>query len=85
MNAATAELMTVTIRVGGATWYPRLVIVRISKCCPVCGGPRGEPVARQYCEDGEFYTVDNWTNCCGHLDKYDDVYREAKAAGGVRS
>ena len=83
MSAPTVELMTVTIRIGGATWHPRIVNVRIPKQCPVCGGPRGEPVKNRYSEDGQFYWVHNWKNVCDHLDKYDDVYLEAKAAGEV--
>lgn len=59
----------------GWTYYP--MRVEISDNCPICGGKRGEPQERQYCEDGEFYTVDNWENPCGHLDKYKDVYNES--------
>ena len=85
MSAPHNEQMTVCIRIDGNTWYPKIVIVRISRRCPVCGGLRGEPVKNRYCEDGEFYWVHCWENACGHLDKYDDVYREAKASGEVLS
>lgn len=53
--------------------------VEISDHCPRCGGPRGEPVTRRYCEDGEYYDVSNWTNACGHLDMYAAVIQEATA------
>lgn len=83
MSGPTNERMVVTIRIGGNTWYPRIVTVSVLKRCPVCGGPRGEARSKRYSEDGEFYSVDNWENSCGHLDKYDDVYLEAKSAGEV--
>lgn len=51
--------------------------IQISDKCPVCGGPRGEPVDKRFCEDGEWYSVNTWTNPCGHVDKYADVLREA--------
>lgn len=59
----------------GWTYYP--VTVEIRDYCPVCGAKRGEPQARSYCEDGEHYTVDNWTNPCGHVDTYGMAYRES--------
>lgn len=51
--------------------------VRIHDRCPVCGGPRGTPVRRTFCEDGEWYSVDCWENPCGHRDMYADVLIEA--------
>lgn len=53
--------------------------IRIADTCPVCGGPRGEPVHRNQCEDGEWYPVDTWENPCGHLDKYAACLKEAAA------
>lgn len=50
--------------------------VEISDTCPVCGGPRGEPTKRAFCEDGHHYSVDCWSNPCGHIDSYRDVLRE---------
>ena len=50
--------------------------VEISNRCPQCGGPRGAPAKNRYHEWGEFYYADNWTNPCGHLDKYSDVLKE---------
>lgn len=50
--------------------------VEISDRCPVCGGPRGTPHKQRFCEDGEFYLVDCWTNPCGHVDKYPAVIAE---------
>lgn len=49
------------------------VVVRtldIPDTCPVCGGPRGEKRNLNQCDDGEFYSVDVWTNPCGHVDEY---------------
>lgn len=84
-TAVKVEQMTVCIRIGGATWYPRFITVTILKRCPLCGGPRGESIKSRYCEDGEFCWVHNWKNPCGQLDEYDDVYLEAKAMGEVLS
>jgi len=51
--------------------------VDISDKCPACGGARGEPRKTRYHEWGEFYYVDNWTNPCGHIDKYSAVLNES--------
>lgn len=59
----------------GWTFYP--VTVEISDNCPVCGAKRGTPSKNRYCEDGEFYYLDNWKNPCGHLDTYKDTYIES--------
>lgn len=53
--------------------------VVISNRCPQCHGPRGMPQSRHFFEDGCSYSADVWTNPCGHLDKYEDVLREAAA------
>jgi len=58
----------------GWTFYP--VKIEIADNCPVCGAKRGDPHPRSYCEDGEWYTVDNWENPCGHIDTYQMAYRE---------
>jgi len=63
----------------GRELYFRVVNITISDRCPVCGGKRGEPVLSRYCEDGEWYSVHNWANPCGHLDKYEDVIKEHQA------
>jgi len=52
--------------------------VRISDNCPVCGGPRGILRGHNFYEDGESFFVHQWDNPCGHIDKYSDVYHEAK-------
>ncbi|MFE7954443.1 hypothetical protein [Streptomyces sp. NPDC057413] len=55
--------------------------VTVPATCPQCGGPRGADTvnAWRFCEDGEWYTVDRWTNPCGHVDMYAAVLREARA------
>ncbi len=61
--------------------------VEIADACPACGGDRGRPVPRRFCEDGEWYDADCWANPCGHVDKYAAVLAEAAAAaaeGGAR-
>ena len=69
-------------RAEGARWghggpLVMLRTVEIADRCPTCGGPRGEPALRRYCEDGEWYDVSRWDNPCGHIDLYDDILREA--------
>ncbi len=59
-------------------WDRRIVKVEIGENCPVCGGPRGEPYPYNFHEDGEWLTVDRWDNTCGHVDHYQDVYKEAQ-------
>lgn len=53
--------------------------VVIADTCSKCGGQRGDPVKRSFCEDGDWYTVDTWRNPCGHIDRYVDVLTEARA------
>lgn len=53
--------------------------VTISNTCPVCGGERGEPRNLNQCDDGAHYSVDIWTNPCGHVDYYAAVVEEARA------
>ncbi len=61
-------------------WPVGTVTVTISDRCPVCGGKRGEPQSYSFCEDGEWYSIDQWQNPCGHVDKYVNVLKEAAAA-----
>jgi hypothetical protein len=65
----------------GWTFYP--VTIEISNNCPKCGGPRGEPVDRNYYEDDEWYCLSNWVNPCGHVDYYGDVLVESGYVKGV--
>ncbi len=60
----------------GWTYYP--MMVNITDYCPICGRKRGEPKGYNFCEDGEWFHVDKWENSCRHIDKYKDVYFEAK-------
>lgn len=60
--------------------------------CPQCGGPRGVDIDGQstvrnhnFHEDGEWLSVDVWTNPCGHVDMYEAVLAEARAAEGGAS
>ncbi|MEU6929035.1 hypothetical protein AB0A05_07705 [Streptomyces sp. NPDC046374] len=61
-----------------------IVTVDVAAECPTCGGPRGKAVAYRFCEDGEWYTVDRWTNLCGHLDHYDAVLKEHRGRQEAR-
>ena len=69
---------------GGDGWTYYTMMVEISDYCPICGWRRGEPKLNQYCEDGEFYTVHNWDNACGHKDMYKDVYFESLRLKGEK-
>lgn len=60
----------------GWTYYP--MTVEIPDQCPKCGGKRGETRPYNFHEDGQWFTVDQWDNPCGHLDKYKDVYFESR-------
>lgn len=83
--------MTVLVRdrAAEATWgsgptNPVVRRVTVSARCPRCGGPRGEARGLNQHDDGAWYSVDVWTNQCGHEDLYRDVVREAaqRARGG---
>lgn len=56
--------------------------VAVGDRCPACGGPRGVPQLQQFCEDGDWYSVDCWSNPCGHVDMYAAVLAEAAAVKG---
>ena len=71
--------MNVTVIVRKDGWITGTRNVTIADTCPVCGGKRGMPTVRNFCEDGEWYSIDAWTNECGHIDKYVNVLAEAKA------
>ena len=54
--------------------------VEIGDKCPKCGGERGTPYFSRFCEEGDFYSVSNWSNPCGHVDMYEEVLAEARTA-----
>jgi hypothetical protein len=71
---------------GEAPWgvgptNPVVRTVEISTSCPRCGGKRGEPRNLNQSEDGAHYSVDVWTNPCGHVDMHADVVKEAAERG----
>ncbi|MEU9033841.1 hypothetical protein AB0D45_02835 [Streptomyces sp. NPDC048352] len=77
------DRMTVRIRHDGdGPGYSGVgvVTVTISTRCPACGGPRGWETVRphHFHHDGDQYTVDRWTNPCGHTDMYVAVLRESR-------
>ncbi|MFF2612279.1 hypothetical protein [Kitasatospora sp. NPDC058046] len=57
-----------------------VVTVTISTRCAQCGGPRGWDTVRAHrqSEDGDWFTVDQWRNPCGHIDMYAAVLRESR-------
>lgn len=64
--------------IDGDGWIYHPLTINIADYCPVCRCKRGEPYQYRFCEDGEWFVVDKWNNSCGHIDKYEDVYEEAK-------
>lgn len=79
------ETMTVRVRdrSAEAPWGvgPTSPVVRrvtISAACRACGGRRGVPSNLNQCDDGVYYSVDVWTNVCGHVDAYAAVVKEAR-------
>ncbi|ONF62273.1 hypothetical protein AVR91_0238580 [Amycolatopsis keratiniphila subsp. keratiniphila] len=64
---------------GTSAPYPAIRRVEISRCCPTCGGQRGEPRNHNFYEDGQHLSCDVWDNPCGHVDMHEAVLAEAKA------
>lgn len=62
---------------GSGRTTPVTRTVTISDRCPECGGPRGEPQGVNRCDDGAYFWVQEWANPCGHVDRYEDVVKEA--------
>lgn len=72
--------MTVTVTdLSGLPDGPvRVVAVTVSRRCPRCGRPRGEPYPVSWREsDGTVIECYRWSNPCGHTDLYRDVLIEA--------
>lgn len=78
---------TMTVRVrdrsaeapwGSGPTNPIVRTVTIAANCPVCGKRRGTPSNLNQYEDGVHYSVDIWTNPCGHADPYVAVVEEAR-------
>jgi hypothetical protein len=36
------------------------------------------PYNYNFCEDGEWFSVDRWENPCGHLDTYRECWQESR-------
>ncbi|MFD9422196.1 MULTISPECIES: hypothetical protein [unclassified Streptomyces] len=53
--------------------------VTVAAECPRCGGPRGAAIRHRFCEDGEWYVCDRWTNPCDNVDEYHAVLAEHSA------
>ncbi len=57
-----------------------VVTVTVAARCATCGGPRGHDTLTwaEFTDGGVEFTVDRWTNPCGHLDTYDAILQEAR-------
>ncbi|MGG0794559.1 hypothetical protein ABE137_11200 [Brevibacillus laterosporus] len=53
--------------------YPWIRSVLAAWNCPYCGEVMGEPRPYSFCEDGERYVCDVWTNPCGHVVAYSEL------------
>ncbi|MFD6097174.1 hypothetical protein ACFVWN_20495 [Nocardiopsis flavescens] len=80
----TIPTLTVRIRVhsaesrwGSGPFSPVVRPVVLDALCPQCGGLRGEPRNHRQHEDGVWFSVDIWSNPCGHTDTYAAVVEEA--------
>lgn len=57
------------------------VNILLNWICPICGKPRGE-IKKGLSYDGSLrLDCDVWDNPCGHIDKYEDVRKEALQNG----
>ena len=61
---------------GGDGWRYYPVTIQVGDECLQCGGPRALPHSYTFCEDGEWFTVDQWDNECGHIETYKSVWDE---------
>ena len=59
-------------------YYPHVVQVTVLWICPVCHEARGEPTSSPFFSDGMHFDAETWKNGCGHIDKYNDVLKEAE-------
>lgn len=87
------ETMTVRVRdnAAEARWWghgrggPIIRAVTVGVYCQypaddgngVCGKRRGDVRNHNFCDDGEWASVDVWTNACGHIEMYELVLAEA--------
>lgn len=78
MNVTVVDRAAMNAQWGHGLFRVITRTVKVSDRCPTCGGPRGEPRRVAYYEDGEHYTVDRWTNPCGHVDKYGAILAESE-------
>lgn len=71
-----------TVRIPAAAQHEGFYFknVTVDWICPVCGGPRGEPYDTVSYDGSRRLSVHGWRNPCGHVDKYDDVRKEAEKA-----
>lgn len=58
----------------------QVITVSILPACSRCGGPRGWDTIKSRCfrKGGGVYEADQWTNPCGHEDRYQDILTEAR-------
>ena len=71
------EVRTVTIPACDEHDGYASITVTLLWSCPLCGGPRGEPVRAVSYDGSRRLGCDGWTNPCGHIDIYAAVRREA--------
>jgi hypothetical protein len=76
-----APIRTVTIPGSAEHLGVHRVDVRLRWVCPICEGPRGEPVIVSSFDRGRGVSVHAWSNACGHIDDFTAVRMEARFNG----
>lgn len=79
MSVRVRDTAAETRRWGSGVGGPIVRRVSIARHCRVCGGRRGPVRSTSYRVDGEWITVDQWDNPCGHIDMYEACISEAEA------
>lgn len=86
MTDQEVNAITRTVQIPGSAEHngQHTVTVTLTWACPVCAGPRGPVVPAISYDGSRRLACDGWTNPCGHIDTYDTVRTEARAAAGER-
>lgn len=79
--ANIGEIKTVFIPAGAEHCGCYGTRVKLRWICPKCGKPRGEIQKVRSYDGSAVLFCDGWSNDCGHVDKYDDVRKEARLNG----
>ena len=62
------------------TDFSKDITIGISEYCPICGKQRGKAFNTEY-SIYDNTIVDKWVNHCGHVDTYEELYKESENYG----